>query len=176
MSESREGENRPHGSTRRREATPDQSATPCGSPEASRRPYNRASRRPSLFACPRGSRHASASATTDRPNPGHSLSRQDDCLHAGAALRLSGRSGGRRRRSPRLLPMGDNYGRARGDFPISGSDTASHSDVSPHEVSWRVATRPLRGAPTVPTAPRAGLWITAPRGAGVLGPRGDPTR
>jgi hypothetical protein len=36
---SRVRENRTHGSTRRREATPDQSATAAPSPETSRRPY-----------------------------------------------------------------------------------------------------------------------------------------
>jgi hypothetical protein len=39
MSESRVRENRTHGSMRRREATPDQSAQAAQSPEASRRPY-----------------------------------------------------------------------------------------------------------------------------------------
>jgi hypothetical protein len=39
MSESRVRENRTHGSMRRREATPDQSATAARPPEASRRPY-----------------------------------------------------------------------------------------------------------------------------------------
>src|SRR5450759_3008860 len=39
MSVSRVRENRTHGSTRRREATPDQSATAAPSPETSRRPY-----------------------------------------------------------------------------------------------------------------------------------------
>jgi hypothetical protein len=39
MSESRVRENRTHGSMRRREATPDQSAQAARSPEASRRPY-----------------------------------------------------------------------------------------------------------------------------------------
>jgi hypothetical protein len=40
MSVSRVRENRTHGSMRRREATPDQSAKPARSPDASRRPYN----------------------------------------------------------------------------------------------------------------------------------------
>ena len=39
MSESRLRENRTHGSMRRREATPDQSAQAAQSPDASRRPY-----------------------------------------------------------------------------------------------------------------------------------------
>jgi hypothetical protein len=40
MSESRVRENRMHGSMRRREATPDQSAPAARSEDASRRPYN----------------------------------------------------------------------------------------------------------------------------------------
>ena len=39
MSESRVRENRMHGSMRRREATPDQSALAAQSEDASRRPY-----------------------------------------------------------------------------------------------------------------------------------------